>query len=257
MFIKNEIEATPIEYIDGVWFKRDDKYEIFNVCGGKARSAYHLIQQGLSQGYTEFVTCGARTSPQCEIVSTICENLQVQCHLFMPNGKDTSVLKNIYKNKYSTIHRTKVGYNSVLIAWSRDFAKENNFYYIPFGMECEENIDVITSQVTNFPKEPKKIIITIGSGMSFIGMCNGLEKNGIWDKKVVGISVGKDISKTIKQYLKAPHINYEIIKSPIPYDKKNKITNFKGIELDPYYESKCIDYIEDGNLFYIIGRRRD
>ena len=249
------MELTPIEKINGIWFKREDKYNIYNACGGKARSAYYLIQKGIAEGYKEFVSCGARTSPQCEIISIICEHLQIPCHLFMPNGPDTSVLKNIYKNHYSTIHRTKVGYNNVLIAWSKEYAKQNNFYYIPFGMECKENIDIISKQVINIPTEVKKIIITVGSGMSLIGLLNGLEQQKWYDKQVLGISVGKDPLKTINKYIKAPNIKYSIIKSPFDYDKKPKITNFCGIDLDPYYESKCINYIQEGDLFYIIGKR--
>jgi len=247
---------TPVEKINGIWFKREDKYEIYSVCGGKARSAYYLIQKGLSEGKTQFVTCGARTSPQCEIISCICEALKVKCHLFMPQGQDTSILKTIYKNKYSILHRTKVGYNNVLISWSKKFCEENNFYYIPFGMECKENIDIISEQVINIPIESKKIVITVGSGMSLVGLLNGLEKQGWYDKEVLGISVGKDPTKTINKYINAPHINYSIIKSPLDYDKKPKITNLYGIELDPYYESKCIDYIHEGDLFYIIGKRK-
>lgn len=49
---------TPIEYIDGYYFKRDDKYEIFGTKGGKARSAYQLIQQGIEKGFDNFVTAG-------------------------------------------------------------------------------------------------------------------------------------------------------------------------------------------------------
>lgn len=68
---------TPVEYIDGYYFKRDDKYSIFGVCGGKARAAYQLIQQGINMGFDTFVTAGSRMSTQCEIVSTICERIGV------------------------------------------------------------------------------------------------------------------------------------------------------------------------------------
>lgn len=57
------MDLTPVEKIDNIWFKREDKYTVCGVSGGKARSAYYLIKKGLSLGYKEFVTCGARTSP--------------------------------------------------------------------------------------------------------------------------------------------------------------------------------------------------
>ena len=57
-------ETTPIEKVGNIYLKRDDKFEIYGVKGGKARSAYQLIKQGLEDGYKEFVTAGSRMSPQ-------------------------------------------------------------------------------------------------------------------------------------------------------------------------------------------------
>ena len=168
-------ELTPIEKHDNIYLKRDDKFIINNVCGGKARACYQLIQQGIKKGYKEFVTAGSRMSPQCELVSCLCESLGLKCHLFMPKGKDTSVILNINKNKLSTIHRTKIGYNSVICKWSKDFATENNFYYIPFGMECFENIEITKHQVQNIPTNINRIVMPVGSGMSFISVLNGLQ----------------------------------------------------------------------------------
>lgn len=33
-------ELTPVEKHGDIYLKRDDKFSIYNVCGGKARSAY-------------------------------------------------------------------------------------------------------------------------------------------------------------------------------------------------------------------------
>lgn len=248
---------TPIEKINNVYIKREDKFIINDVCGGKTRSAYELIINGIEQGYTNFVTAGSRQSPQCEIVSYLCEYLNVKAHLFMPKGKDTSVIKNINNNSNSTIHRTKVGYNSVICKWSNDYAIENNFYYIPFGMECEENIKVTQHQVKNIPNDIKRIIMPIGSGMSFVSVLNGLELYQKYNINVVGIQIGKDVQKTLKKYLNAPHIHYEIINSELKYAQIPKNTTIGNIELDPTYESKCIPYLKDNDLFWIVGKRND
>ena len=250
--IKN---VTPIELVDNIYLKRDDKFTAYGVSGGKARSAYQLILDGLSKGYKEFVTAGSRMSPQCELVSCLCQAIGVKCHLFMPKGKDTSVILNINKNDLSEIHRTKIGYNSVICKWSKDFAEENNFYYIPFGMECEENIEVTKHQVSNIPKEIARIVIPVGSGMSFISVLNGLECYNMHDIEVLGISVGKDITKNLDKYLKAPNIKYEIIKSELSYEKEAAEYMIGDVELDKIYEAKCLPYLKNGDLLWVVGKR--
>lgn len=251
----NITDITPIEIYNNIYVKRDDKFNIYGVCGGKARSAYQLITDGINKGYTEFVTAGSRMSPQCELVSCLCESLGVKCHLFMPKGKDTSIILNINKNKLSTIHRTKIGYNSVIIKWSKDFAQENNFYYIPFGMECEDNIAITKHQVQNIPTNVGKIVVPVGSGMSFISILNGLEYYKLYNIKVLGISVGKDVTTNLKKYLNAPHIEYSIIHSNLPYDEEAKQYTIGDLELDKIYEAKCLPYLEANDLLWVVGKR--
>ena len=246
---------TPVESVGKIYVKRDDKFVVCGVCGGKARSAYQLILKGIEAGYKEFVTAGSRMSPQCELISCLCESLGVKCHLFMPKGKDTSVIDNINKNKLSTIHRTKIGYNSVIVKWSKDFAEENGFYYIPFGMECEENIDITMHQVQNLPDGINRIVMPVGSGMSFISVLNGLEYYKKYNINVLGVSVGKDVQKTLEKYLNAPNISYNIVKSELSYEKEATEFMLGDIELDKIYEAKCLPYLQDGDLLWVVGKR--
>ena len=264
--MKTEInlkQLTPIEKINDIYVKRDDKFELFGVKGGKVRSAYMLIQNGLKLGYKEFVTAGSRFSPQCEIVSFLCQKLNLKCHLFMPKGKNTSVIDNIEKNNLSTIYRTKVGYNTVICHHAKDFAEQNNFCYIPFGMECEDNIEVTKFQVLNIPDEVKRIVIPVGSGMSLISVLTGLNYYKKFDKEVVGISVGKDITKNLKKYLPCyfgllkdiKKVKYTIIKSNLSYETVCKDYMYGDLELDKVYEAKCLPYIERGDLLWVVGKR--
>ena len=252
---------TPIEYIDGYYFKRDDKYEIFGTKGGKARSAYQLIQQGIEKGFDNFVTAGSRMSPQCEIVSTICEAMGVNCHLFMPSGKETSVLYNIAKNKKSTIYKCEVGYNSVICSRAKKFADEKKYFHIPFGMECEENIEITKHQVRNIPQSIKRIVIPCGSGMSLISVVKGLQYYNMGSIKVIGVQVGKNPIDNLNKFLGIKNslfgtdINYEIVKSQLDYHQMPTDTTFCGIELDPIYEAKCIPFMEKGDLLWIVGKR--
>ena len=127
-------ELTTVEKRGSHYYKREDEFVINGVCGGKARVINEIVTRLMSCGYTHFVTCGSRDSRQCEVLAKVCELHGVSSHLFMPSGNDTDIIRSIEETKYATIHRTKVGYNTVLIAESRKYANNTGAFYIPFGM---------------------------------------------------------------------------------------------------------------------------
>ena len=249
-------ELTPVEWFDKerIWVKRDDKFEICGVRGGKSRSAYQVIQQLLEKGYTTMVTAGSRQSPQCEIVSYICEDLGIDCKVFMPRGANTSVIDNIDKNSRTEIVRVTCGYNNVIIARAREFALERDFGYIPFGMECAENVEVTSKQVQNIPNDCKRIVMPVGSGMSFSSVVTGLTRYGI-NKPILGVRVGKDPNKIISEYAEGlEFVDYEIVQSQ--YDYHDSVEEYIGdYQLDPIYEGKCREYLQEGDCLWVVGKR--
>lgn len=249
-------ELTPVEYNQesGIWLKRDDLFEVCGVRGGKARAAYQVISELLKEGYTSIVTAGSRQSPQCEIVSFICEQLKVECNLFMPFGEDTSVITHVKQNKRTTVHRVKPGYNSVIIGRAKEFARNNDCGYVPFGMECAENVEVTSKQVINIPKEVERVVIPVGSGMSFSSVVTGMFQNGI-NLPILGVQVGKDPTSIIEEYAEGIwFMDYNIVKSEVDYH--TPVEAFIGeVELDPIYEAKCFKYLKKGDLLWIVGHR--
>lgn len=252
------MDLTPIEKVGNLYLKREDKFEFAGCSGSKVRGALYIIQNALKLGFTEFVSVGSRFSPQCEIISNICEFLNLKCYLFMPNSStDTTIITNIKNNKNTILIRDlKQGaYTNVLISRAKKFAAEHNYYFINFGMEMQETIDIIAEQVKNIPDNIKRIVIPVGSGMNFCAVANGLIKYHKEDIKIVGISVGKDPMPIIYKYF--PMFNFmehKIIKSNYKYEKLLK-ADIHGIILDPVYEAKCKEYLEDGDLFWVIGKR--
>lgn len=254
--VKDLSELTPVEYYEeeGIWLKRDDLFEVCGVRGGKARSAYQVIQELLDQGYDTIVTAGSRQSPQCEIVSYICEKLRVQCILFMPFGGDTSVITNIKKNKFTQIERVRPGYNNIIVARARECAERRGFGYVPFGMECARNVEVTSEQVKNIPKEVKRVVIPVGSGMSFSSVVTGMTKYGI-DKPLLGVRVGKDPTKIISEYaFGLDFLDYDIVESSVDYHTPVE-AYVGGYNLDPIYEAKCREFLREGDLLWVVGHR--
>lgn len=239
--------TTPIQSFGSIFLKRDDLFSYAGISGGKVRSALSICQNA-TRG---IVTAGSRHSPQIEIVSVIAREMGLPLRAHTASGELTDEL--IYaQNNGAEIIQHKPGYNVVIIKRAIDDAEKMGYLYVPFGMECEEAIIQTSSQVLDIPTEVSRIIMPIGSGMSFLGVAQGLKKIGS-SIPLIGIQVGADPTKRFKKY-NLTYSNLEIIKSEYKYEKR--LTESVGdVELDPIYESKCKKYLKEGDLLWIVGKR--
>jgi len=245
---------TPVEKINNVFFKREDKFSCFSVQGAKARAALYLIRKAKKLGFIGVTTAGSRMSPQIEIVSFIAKELGLKFTAHCPSGELSQELLNAKKNGANIIQH-KAGYNSVIIARSKQYAIDNNYFEIPFGMDCIESVNQTKLQVVNIPKNIKRIIIPIGSGINVCGLLLGLIENNT-HIPVIGIQVGADPVKTLNKYVNNWEKYLTILKSNVDYHTKIKNNVYKKIELDPIYEAKCIEFVKPYDLFWIIGKRK-
>ena len=259
-----ELEITPVEKIGNIWVKRNDLYELAGCKGGKVASAYKLILDAKEKGYDTVVTTGSRQSPQCEIVSCLCEMENMKCHLLMPSGEDTKVLRTIYNNKNSTLHRytKRCALQVNLNKYAKKMAEENNWYLIPFGMQCTKNVDLVAKQVVNIPKEVKRIVVPVGSGMTFCGVMKGLVDCKRLDIELVGVVTGGNPEKIISifrpKFVELPKWRLEVFHPEFKRGKDRYALRAQAsigdIELDEVYEAKCMEFIQDGDLFWIVGK---
>ena len=246
---------TPVQKIaNSRYYKREDKYQIFGVCGAKSRQAYHLIK---NSNKDTIITCGSRVSPQIEIVANICKYLGKKCLCFTNNGAITKELQHAIDDGATIVQNRKWIYNSVVIHHAKEYCSEHpEAEYIPFGMESWEGVRQTAYQLKNIPDDVKNIVVVAGSGLNLCGILWGI-KIFNRDIKVKAIRVGKDITQLVQKYAPSDISNLEIIDSPLDYHKEAKQTSIDTIDLDPIYEAKCLPFIEDGDLFWIIGQRRD
>jgi 1-aminocyclopropane-1-carboxylate deaminase/D-cysteine desulfhydrase-like pyridoxal-dependent ACC family enzyme len=123
-------------------------------------------------------------------------------------------------------------------------------------MECVEAIEQTKKQTYNIPfNKINRIVIPVGSCMSLLGVLHGLFEQGI-DVPVFGVCVGAKPDKTLKKYSsKEMRKNLELCKSPYKYSTPFPISRINNIRLDPIYEAKCLPFLEDGDLFWIVGIR--
>lgn len=246
-------DLTPIEKHNNIYFKREDLFEIFEVCGAKSRQAYYLISKSKKN---TIITCGSRVSPQIQIVANICKHLKKKCICFTNWGKITPELQSAI-NDGAEIRQDKHWiYNNVVVYHTKQYCEQNpDTEYIPFGMESLEAVRQTAYQVKNIPDNVKRIVVVAGSGLNLCGILWGCK---IFNKNVQikAIRVGKDITEILNRYAPYDISNLEIINSNLDYHEKVINNNFCGIELDEIYESKCIPFIQENDLFWIIGKRR-
>jgi 1-aminocyclopropane-1-carboxylate deaminase/D-cysteine desulfhydrase-like pyridoxal-dependent ACC family enzyme len=235
-----------IEQYNNIYILRLDKRETYGIYGDKARIAYEM-----SKGQNGIVTCGSRDSIQTVAFAKVCDVLGIPCDIHIPKGKDTDSILQLQSTNCSLI-REKVGYNNVLNAHARNNAKDKEYKFIQLGMLCDEayeligqNVDLIIPYINNI----KRIVIPVGSGTTLIGIVKALQKHNI-NIPVVGVMCGMDATKNILN--NTDYKNIMLVKSDSAYHKKEK-TQFCGITLNPTYEAKCVPYLQDGDLFYIVA----
>lgn len=247
------MDLTPVEKRGAYWFKRDDKFNVGGIAGGKVRTCLALAQQ---EGVKGLVTAGSRQSPQVNIVAHVGKALGLPVRAHTPTGALSPEVQ-MAKDIGAEIIQHKYGYNSVIIKRARDDANERGWLEIPFGMETEIAVRETAKQVENIPAEVKRMVVPVGSGMSLAGILHGLIKFGRTDIEVVGVMVGADPLKRLNKY--APN-GWEdmvtLVKSDLDYHTHAPNLQLAGVTLDPVYEAKCIPFIKMGDLIWIVGVRK-
>jgi 1-aminocyclopropane-1-carboxylate deaminase/D-cysteine desulfhydrase-like pyridoxal-dependent ACC family enzyme len=177
------------------------------------------------------------------------------------SGALSEELKGLASMKMTEIVQHKPGYNSVIKHRARTDAKERNWTYIPFGMECQEAVIQTAAQVENIPDGVKRLVMPIGSGMSFCGVATGLMRFGK-SIPLFGVRVGADYHRVFDRYFPpnfGPSLFSKgtvktIMMSPHAYSKRVH-AEVEGILLDPVYEAKCAQYLQKDDLLWIVGIR--
>lgn len=241
---------TPIDEVQGLLVKRDDLFSYAGVRGGKVRTCL-----ALAKGASGLVTAVSRASPQVNIVAHVgaALGLPVECHT--PQG-DLSPEVAQARSIGAKIVQHKAGYNNVIIARAREAAQASGFTEIPFGMECEEAVTQTRRQVANLPFDRiKRIVIPVGSGMSLAGLLWGLQDQQA-EVPVLGVVVGADPGKRLEAF--APpgwKAQVKLVRCPQDYHTPAPKTKLGTISLDPHYEAKCLPYLEEGDLLWVVGLR--
>ncbi|MDX3124930.1 pyridoxal-phosphate dependent enzyme [Streptomyces scabiei] len=251
--VDDPTDLTPIEEHGGHLVKRDDLFTIDGSAGGKVRSCLALATR---PGVVGLVTAGSRQSPQVNIVATIARRLGLPCRVHVPKAKGplTPELAAARDAGAEIVEHTP-GHNTVIIARAREDAAERGWMEIPFGMECSTAVTATGAQATNIPTDTRRIVIPVGSGMSLAGVLSGTELAGLGHIPILGVAVGADPTARLDKYAPGWRDRVTLVHSDLDYHDHPAHTRLGDLHLDPVYEAKCLPFLEDGDLLWVVGRR--
>lgn len=254
------LSVTPIEEHGGILCKREDLFEVAGIRGGKVRACWVL-----AQGAKGLVTAGSRQSPQVNIVAQIAKHLGIPCRIHTANGELGEEVKEAIKTG-AKLFQHDMGYSNVLACRAREDAKKMGWTEIPFGMESVVSIDCQRNQVVNLPKNVRRIVVCVGSGMCLSGVLRGMIDHGYEKIPVLGVRVGGGtdkgkmspvLTRRLDKYAPIEWRNMvKFVHCGLDYHKFAPVTKLGDLELDPIYEAKCIPFLNPGDLFWVIGIRQ-
>ena len=240
---------TPTERVGDCWAKRDDYFYSNGARGGKCRAAKKICS--MSSGV---VTYGSRTSPQGAYTAAAAADVGVPCIYVCPHGETTPEIEYV-KMKKAKVVRAKPGYLSQCASVAKRTAESEGYDFVKLSMESNVALDSTRDQVEgSIPKGAQRIVIVVGGGISAAALLWGLQDIGL-KIPVLGVRIGRDPAKQLDFW--CPDGWARSMELVTPSEGYNvAVPNvWQGITVDPYYEAKCIPYLQPGDLFWIVGIR--
>jgi 1-aminocyclopropane-1-carboxylate deaminase/D-cysteine desulfhydrase-like pyridoxal-dependent ACC family enzyme len=239
---------TPVERRDVYWLKRDDLFEFAGMSGGKVRACVS-IAAAAPQG---LVTASARTSPQAAIVAAVAQSFRLPARVHTAWGGQTPSLAAAQGlNAEIVAHRP--GYNSVIVRRAIDDAQASGWTLVPFGMECAAAVAAAAHQCLNMPEGVARLVVPVGSGMTLIGVLQGLRNAGR-NIPVLGVVVGAAPERRLDQWAPVGWSHtVSLVRPAERYAARAATSVFQGVALSANYEAKCIPFLQPEDCLWLVG----
>jgi len=252
MKIKDLHALTPVEFHNGIHFKRDDLFRPFTdigVSGGKVRQCLLLVRKHLrdikrTHGGTIATACSVH-SPQGVIVARVAKKYGLKCLIGCGTAKPMT---------HAALRQCKVlgaeiktlvtsnAYTAVLESRLDRLRKSTEFFPIRFGYQAETDGDAIiepnAAQVQNIPDQVTALVVPVGSAVSAHGILVGVERYRpnltVYLIQPFGYSRTLAIPPTVKAHY---------LTGKYPYSTLMNIT-IGSFQLDQIYEAKAYHYMQ-------------
>jgi 1-aminocyclopropane-1-carboxylate deaminase/D-cysteine desulfhydrase-like pyridoxal-dependent ACC family enzyme len=243
---------TPVQRAGTYWFKRDDAFQVAGVCGGKARTCWGLGERAAEgQG---IITSGMRTHPQLAIVAAIAEAQGRPCRIHVPSGDSTPEMEQASESG-ATLVLHKPGHGSVVRARARTDAEQRGWVEVPYNMAHGLAVEYTAAQTVNLPwDQMRRLVVCVGSGMTLCGVLVGIPEG--CEVPVLGVCVGGEPEAVLDRWFGLRWADMvKLVYSGLAYHKPAPTTELAGVQLDPIYEAKAIEYLRPGDCLWVLGRR--
>ena len=268
---------TPVQRVDGMYFKREDLYQPFGageVNGGKLRQCMLLVNK-IHRDYEGVVTCCSIHSPQAPITAATARAFGMKCTVLY-GGTKPETLRALPMPRLSMKYGAEVkiaarsGRSNILyyIAKNLKRIKEHRDYIILYGINLQEHEDIllgaVAAQTRNLPDEIENLVMTCGSGITAIGVISGLKQYGKKVKHVHLVATAPDRQKlihgTLQKYGADREIEYHDLFHTRGFSYEQPFRSvWGGIRLHPNYEAKTMAWFAksglrpEDTLFWITG----
>ena len=268
---------TPVQQVDGMYFKREDLYAPFGtgeVNGGKLRQCMLLVNK-IHRDYEGVVTCCSIHSPQAPITAATARAFGMKCTVLY-GGTKPETLRTLPMPKMSLKYGAEVkiaarsGRSNILyyIAKNLKRVKEHRDYIILYGINLAEHEDIllgaVADQVRNIPDEINNLVLTCGSGITAIGILAGIKRYGKKVKNVHLVATAPDRRKlihgTLQKYGADREFYYHDLFHTRGFSYEQPFCSvWRGIRLHPNYEAKTMAWFAgsglkpEETLFWITG----
>lgn len=274
-------EITPIEEIEGVFYKRDDLYQpIEGLNGGKLRQGIWLLSTVRNlEGCSRVLTGCSVHSAQVPIAAAVAQHFGIPCVAFYGGKDKESILQRyqmprLVQHYGGEIRMAPCGRSNVLLSMARREQKSGEFV-LEYGVNCQDPeyleafYGVTAHQVQNIPDELDNLVVDCGSGITVSGILYGISK---YQKKVHRIWVigtapnrrNKILDRLISlQFFTGVQVksNFEYIDlfaKGLAYETAYEEYIPGGVELHPLYEAKAYRWMRESKLqgktcFWVVG----
>lgn len=252
---------TEVQKVGNLYFKRDDLFEFGGMYGAKVRAAKLLCEKAKEEGYEVVTSLGAKSSPQVNILASVCSELGLKAVGHTTTAELQPDMKKAI-NKGAEVIQHPYGYTNVLIKRAKEYAVKNNAYYLPFGMDDDLSVESTAEEVPSiipYLDSINRIVITAGSGINLAGLIRGLIRHKIY-KPIIAVQVGyTGVINILNKYLglNTWQEYCQLVPAEQKYNDYAEYTKVNGISVDSTYEGKCVPFLQEGDLFWLIGKKEN
>lgn len=274
--VRDVDELTPIDWHDGIAYKRDDlllPFDDIDLSGGKVRQSLQLVRHKLDEirqrHSSTLLTATGVHSPQGLIVARCAAHFELRCVVFIgATTRERALSQHRLMRETARFadidDSTKIGYETAMRATVDKHHARHGGYVVRFGMNLDDDASAIVgstaAQCRNVPPQITTVVIPVGAGITAAGVIDGVRTYCPNVDRIVCVQIaGYDRRKTIDRITR--HHDYDFVSSTAyPYARLVRRWVAPGFLLDPIYEAKAHEYMtkhlqtpRGATLFWVIG----